>query len=96
MVEKIITDVASPHTLANIVAVLLALFARDVVVGLLRAVAKKVKEDRDPGNDWLADAALVVVNALIGAYQEGRAEASMAALGGQLARAAYPDPEDKT
>ena len=64
MVEKIITDVASPHTLANIVAVLLALFARDVVVGLLRAVAKKVKEARDPSNDWLADAALVVVNAI--------------------------------
>ena len=64
MLEKILVDVASPHTLANIVAVLLALFARDVVVGALRAVAKKVKEDRDPGNDWLADAALVVVNAI--------------------------------
>jgi len=64
MLEKILVDVASPHTLANIVAVLLALFARDVVVGALRAVAKKVKEDRDPSNDWIADAALVIVGAI--------------------------------
>lgn len=64
MFEKILMDVASPHTLANIIAVLLALFARDIVVGALRSVAKKVKEDRDPNNDWIADAALVVVNAI--------------------------------
>lgn len=64
MLEKIFVDVASPHTLANIVAVLLALFARDVVVGALRSLAKRVKEDRDPGNDWVADAALVIVSAI--------------------------------
>lgn len=64
MLEKILADVANPHALANIVVVLLALFARDVVVGALRAVAKRVKEDRDPSNDWIADAALVVVGAV--------------------------------
>jgi hypothetical protein len=64
MVEKMLADIASPHTLANIVAVLLALFARDVVVGALRSLAKRVKEDRDPGNDWMADAAVVVINAI--------------------------------
>lgn len=64
MIEKMIEDVATPNALVNIVAVLLALFARDVVVGALRALAKRVKEDRDPSNDWMADAALVIVGAV--------------------------------
>lgn len=64
MIEKMIEDVATPNALVNIVAVLLALFARDIVVGALRAVAKRVKEDRDPSNDWMADAALVIVSAV--------------------------------
>jgi hypothetical protein len=64
MIEKMIEDVATPNALVNIVAVLLALFARDIVVGALRAVAKRVKEDRDPSNDWMADAALVIVGAV--------------------------------
>lgn len=64
MIDSFLVDVANPHTLVNIVAVLLALFARDVVVGALRALAKKVKEDRDPNNDWIADAALVIVGAV--------------------------------
>jgi hypothetical protein len=64
MIEKMIEDVATPNALVNIVAVLLALFARDIVVGALRAVAKRVKEDRDPSNDWIADAALVIVGAV--------------------------------
>lgn len=64
MIEKMIEDVATPNALVNIVAVLLALFARDLVVGALRAVAKRVKEDRDPSNDWMADAALVIVGAV--------------------------------
>jgi hypothetical protein len=64
MIESLIHNVATPNALINIVAVLLALFARDVVVGALRALAKRVKEDRDPSNDWLADAALVIVGAV--------------------------------
>ena len=64
MIEKMIEDVATPNALVNIVAVLLALFVRDIVVGALRAVAKRVKEDRDPSNDWMADAALVIVGAV--------------------------------
>jgi capsular polysaccharide biosynthesis protein len=64
MFEALLQNVASPNALINIVAVLLALFARDVVVGALRALAKRVKEDRDPGNDWMADAALVIVGAV--------------------------------
>lgn len=64
MIEKMIEDVATPNALVNIVAVLLALFARDIVVGALRAVAKRVKEDRDPSNDWMADVALVIVGAV--------------------------------
>jgi hypothetical protein len=64
MIESFLHNVATPNALINIVAVLLALFARDVVVGALRALAKRVKEDRDPSNDWLADAALVIVGAV--------------------------------
>jgi hypothetical protein len=64
MIEKMIEDVATPNALVNIVAVLLALFARDIVVGALRAIAKRVKEDRDSSNDWIADAALVIVGAV--------------------------------
>lgn len=64
MIEHLIQQVATPNAMVNVVAVLLALFARDVVVGALRAVARRVKEDRDPSNDWIADAALVVVGAV--------------------------------
>ena len=64
MIQALIQNVATPNALINIVGVLLALFARDVVVGALRALAKRVKEDRDPSNDWLADAALVIVGAV--------------------------------
>ena len=64
MIQALIQNVATPNALINIVGVLLALFARDVVVGALRALAKRVKEDRDPSNDWMADAALVIVGAV--------------------------------
>lgn len=64
MIQALIQNVATPTALINIVGVLLALFARDVVVGALRALAKRVKEDRDPSNDWMADAALVIVGAV--------------------------------
>ena len=64
MIEAFLRSVATPNALINIVGVLLALFARDVVVGALRALAKRVKEDRDPNNDWMADAALVIVGAV--------------------------------
>ena len=64
MIEAFLRNVATPNALINIVGVLLALFARDVVVGALRALAKRVKEDRDPSNDWMADAALVIVGAV--------------------------------
>jgi hypothetical protein len=64
MIEAFLRGVATPNALINIVGVLLALFARDVVVGALRALAKRVKEDRDPSNDWMADAALVIVGAV--------------------------------
>jgi hypothetical protein len=57
-------DLISPHGAASIVAMLLALFARDVVVGMLRAYSKRAHGDKDPSNDAAADAADVVANSI--------------------------------
>lgn len=57
-------DLLSPHGAASIVAMLLALFARDVVVGLLRAYAKRAHTDKDPTNDAAADAADVIADGI--------------------------------
>ena len=43
---------------------LLALFARDVVVGMLRAYSKRAHSDKDPSNDAAADAADVIADSI--------------------------------
>jgi hypothetical protein len=62
--ETLFKDLASPHALSQIVVVLLAIFARDVVVSLLRSFAKKAKEDKDPGNDAAGEAAGALANSI--------------------------------
>lgn len=64
MLEVFAKDLLSPHGAASIVAMLLALFARDVVVGMLRAYAKRAKTDKDPGNDAAGDAADVIADSI--------------------------------
>lgn len=64
MLETFAKDIASPHAIAQVVMVLLALFARDVVVGLLRAYAKRAHSDKDPSNDAAADAADVIADGI--------------------------------
>lgn len=64
MLEMFAKDLASPHALAQVVMVLLALFARDVVVGLLRSYAKRAHSDKDPANDAAADAADVIADGI--------------------------------
>ena len=55
MIEKMIEDVATPNALVNIVAVLLALFARDIVVGALRASGPGWQTRVNAAlKDWLA------------------------------------------
>lgn len=62
--ESLLKDLASPHALSQLVVVMLALFAKDVVVGLLRAFSKRVHTDKDPNNDALGDAADVLANSI--------------------------------
>jgi hypothetical protein len=64
MLEMFTKDLISPHGAASIVAMLLALFARDVVVGMLRAYAKRAHADKDPSNDAAADAADVIADSI--------------------------------
>lgn len=64
MLEVFAKDLISPHGAASVVAMLLALFARDVVVGMLRAYAKRAKSDKDPKNDAAGDAADVIADSI--------------------------------
>jgi hypothetical protein len=64
VLEVFAKDLISPHGAASIVAMLLALFARDVVVGMLRAYAKRAHTDKDPTNDAAADAADVIADSI--------------------------------
>jgi len=64
MLEMFAKDLVSPHAVAQVVMVLLALFARDVVVGLLRSYAKRAHSEKDPENDAAADAADVIADGI--------------------------------
>jgi hypothetical protein len=43
---------------------MLALFAKDIVVGALRAVAKKLLSDKNTKNDALGEAAVVLADSI--------------------------------
>lgn len=62
--DSFLKDLASPHAISQIVVVMLALFAKDVVVGMLRAYSKRAHTDKDPSNDAAADAADVIANSI--------------------------------
>lgn len=62
--ESLLKDLASPHAISQLVVVMLALFAKDVVVGMLRAYSKRAHTDKDPSNDAVADAADVIANSI--------------------------------
>lgn len=64
MLDSMLKDLANPHAISQIVIVMLALFARDVVVGMLRAYAKRAHTDKDPSNDAAADAADVIADGI--------------------------------
>lgn len=64
MLDSMFKDLANPHAISQIVIVMLALFARDVVVGLLRSYAKRAHTDKDPSNDAAADAADVIADGI--------------------------------
>ena len=52
----LLLSLASPESLKFIVLTMLALFAKDFVVGALRRVAKRFLTDKDPKNDVIGEA----------------------------------------
>lgn len=60
MIEQLL----SPASLNSAIIVMLALFAKDVVVGALRAVAKKLLSDKNAKNDALGEAAAVLADSI--------------------------------
>ena len=59
-----IESLLSPASLNSAIIVMLALFAKDVVVGALRALAKKLLSDKNKKNDGLAEAAVVLADSI--------------------------------
>lgn len=60
MLESLLT----PENLNSVVVVIVAMFAKDVVVGALRALAKKLLSDKNKKNDAIAEAAVVLADSL--------------------------------
>ena len=60
MIEQLLTSA----NLNSAVIVMLALFAKDFVVGILRAVSKKLLTDKDKKNDGLGVTAGVIADSL--------------------------------
>ena len=60
MIEQLL----SPASLNSAIIVMLALFAKDVVVGALRALAKKLLTDKNKKNDGLGEAATVLADSI--------------------------------
>jgi hypothetical protein len=52
----LLLSLASPESLKFIVLTMLALFAKDFVVGALRRVARRLLTDKDPKNDVIGEA----------------------------------------
>jgi len=64
MIETVIHNLSTPNSITNIVVVMVALFAKDLVVALLRIASKKLLSDKDPENDHLAEVADAVADSL--------------------------------
>ena len=53
----LIGSLITPQNIQNIIIVMLGLFAKDFVVGVLRRLSKKLLTDKDPKNDALGELA---------------------------------------
>ena len=53
----LIANILTPQNIQSIVIVMLGLFAKDFVVGVLRRLSKKLLTDKDPKNDALGELA---------------------------------------
>jgi hypothetical protein len=64
MIDVVIHNLTNPNSITNIVVVMLALFAKDITVALLRAAAVRILGDKNKKNDHLADVANAVADSL--------------------------------
>jgi len=64
MIDTVIHNLTNPNSITNIVVVMLALFAKDLVVALLRAASVRILTDKNKKNDHLADVATAVADSL--------------------------------
>ncbi len=62
--DQFITNLVTPQNLNNAVTVLLMLFAKDFVVGVLRSVQSKLLRDKDKSNDALGKLAGTIADGL--------------------------------
>lgn len=62
--EMIISQLSDPQSLAHVVLLMLALFAKDAVVAILRRAAASIRADKNPKNDHVADVADAVADTL--------------------------------
>jgi hypothetical protein len=53
----LIASIITPQNIQSIVIVMLGLFAKDFVVGVLRRLSKRLLTDKDPKNDALGELA---------------------------------------
>jgi len=64
MLEVIINNLTRPDSIANMVVIMLALFAKDLTIAFLRAAAARILSDKNKKNDHLADVANAVADSL--------------------------------
>lgn len=62
--EQFISNLVTPQNLNNAVTVLLMLFAKDFVVGVLRSLQSKLLQDKDKSNDGLGKLAGTIADGL--------------------------------
>ena len=60
----LIASIITPQNIQSIVIVMLGLFAKDFVVGVLRRLSKRLLTDKDPKNDALGELADQAANSI--------------------------------
>ena len=55
--ERFLASILSPENMQSVIVVMLALFAKDFVSGILHRLAKRLLSDKDPKNDVLGELA---------------------------------------
>ena len=62
--SDLIGSLITPQNLQSIIIVMLGLFAKDFVVGVLRRLSRKLLTDKDPKNDGLGELADAAADSL--------------------------------